>query len=278
MSARSNGGKPGIARPDHPIPDERLLGRPLVMMLDVDGTLAPIAPHPSLATVPAETRRAVAALAARDSVRIALVSGRAAHDARRMVAVANVWTIGNHGAEVITPAGDVIVDPEVARYGPSIAQAAATLKPLLKPLHNVVLENKSWTLSVHYRMADEHVLPRLRAAVEGVTGALGLRLTTGKMIFEIRPPVRVDKGTAVYRLARELGALGEDAALVFVGDDETDEDAFRVLRARVPKAVTVRVGGAGEPRATAAEYAVASPDDVRALLVRLAELEARRGE
>lgn len=263
---------PGVHRP---VPDERLSGNPLVVMLDVDGTLAPIAAHPSLAIVPVDTRRAVAALAAREGVRVALVSGRAAHDARRLVAVENVWTIGNHGAELLSPDGDLIVDPEVAAFGPAVAQAAATLAPLLKPLHSVVLENKGWTLSVHYRMADELVLPRLRAAVDGVTARFGLRLTAGKMVFEVRPPVRVDKGTAVYRLARDLGALGDDAALVFVGDDATDEDAFRLLRARVPRALTVRVGDVEEARTSAAEYTVGGPDEVRALLLRMADREAR---
>jgi trehalose-phosphatase len=253
----------------HDIPDDRLAGRPSVVMLDVDGTLAPIVLHPTLAAVPAETRRVIAALAARPNVSVALVSGRAAHDARRLVAVENVWTIGNHGAELMDPNGEIAVDAEMVRYGPQIARVARALEALLAPLRGVFLENKGWTLSVHYRAADDAIVPRLRAAVEGEVARSGLRMTLGKKVFEVRPPVRIDKGTAVFTLARELGALGDDAALLFAGDDATDEDAFRILRSRVPRAVTVRVGG--EP-ATAAEFTVASNEDMYALLLRIARL------
>lgn len=254
---------------DNAIPESRLVGTPLVIMLDVDGTLAPIALHPSLVRVPAETRRVVAALAARPDIAVALVSGRAAHDARRLVAVENVWTIGNHGAEVMHPNGDITIDPAVAAFAQPVASAAHTLAPLLAPLRNVLLENKGLTLSIHYRTAAEAIVPRLRAAVDGVAARYGLRVTDGKMVFEMRPPTRVDKGTAVYRLARDLGALGDDAALVFAGDDVTDEDAFRLLRSRAPRAVTVHVGEGAD---TAAEFTVASPDDIRALLDRIAAL------
>jgi trehalose-phosphatase len=238
-------------------------------MLDVDGTLAPLALHPSLATVPSETRRLVAGLASRQAVTVALVSGRAAHDARRLVAVENVWVIGNHGAELMDPSGDIAVDPEIARFGQRMVVAARALQPLLAPLRGVYLENKGWTLSVHYRAADEAIVPRLRAAVEGEVERNGLRMTVGKMVFEIRPPVRIDKGTAVYRLARELGALGDDASLLFAGDDVTDEDAFRILRSRIPRAVTVHVGADGT---TAAEFRVASTGDIHALLLRITRL------
>ena len=266
-SAATDGSEGAPAAPH--IPDDRLVGRPTVLMLDVDGTLAPIAQHPSLASVPHDTRRLVAALASRDTVSVALVSGRAAHDARRLVGVENVWVIGNHGAEVMDPNGEVVVDPDVARYGQQMARTALTLQPLLAPLRGVHLENKGWTLSVHYRAADEALVPRLRAAVEGEAARNGLRLTVGKKVFEVRPPVRIDKGTAVYRLARELGALGDDASLTFAGDDATDEDAFRILRTRVPRAVTVHVG---DNSATAAEFTVASTEGVRALLARVTRL------
>ena len=256
------------------IPDARLAGRPLLLMFDVDGTLAPIAAHPSLAQIPDETRRLVASIVMKPGVIVALVSGRAAHDARRLVGVEHVWTVGNHGAEVMDPDGDVSVDADVARYAESIATAARTLEPLIAPLRGVVLENKGWTLSVHYRTADEAVLPRLRAAVDGVVVQNGLRGTEGKKVLEIRPPVSVDKGTAVYRLARDLGALAEDASLVFAGDDATDEDAFRLLRARHPNAVTIHVGNHAD---TAAEFVLADPHALRDLLKRIARnLDARQ--
>jgi len=246
----------------------RLAGVPLVVMLDVDGTLAPIAPRPEEAAVPPETRRAVAALAARDGVQVALVSGRAAGDARRMVAVSNAWVIGNHGAEVVSPSGEELVDPQVAPYEHAMAQARAALTQLLAPVQGVIVEDKRWTLSVHYRQADPNLVPRIHGCVERKAVGLGLRLHEGKMVYEVRPPVRVDKGTAVFSLAQRLGGLSGGASLLFAGDDRTDEDAFRVLRHRAPLAVTVRVAEDGSI-GTVAEFTVADPAAIRQLLTEL---------
>ena len=249
------------------IPFDRLRGRPLALMLDVDGTLAPIAPSPSQARVPDETRRELARLVRQPGVIVALVSGRAAHDAHRIVGVSGVWAIGNHGAEVMAPGGDVTVDGLVSAFADSMARASAALRPLVESLPGVLVENKTWTLSIHYRLADPAVLPDLRRAAGDVAARDGLRLTEGNMVVEVRPPVAVDKGTAIHRLAGELGALGSGASLFFAGDDTTDEDAFRLLRSRVPNAVTLQVGWRPD---TSAEFRVGTPDDVRAVLERIA--------
>lgn len=265
----------------------RLAGRPLAVLLDVDGTLAPIVSRPEEAAVPPETRRVVAALAALPDVRVALVSGRAAADARRMVGVANVWVIGNHGFEMVSPDGEELAQPELEPWRSAIARAARRIAPLLAPVPGVLLEDKGWTLSVHYRLADPTVVPRLVESVERVAEPLGLRVSRGKMVVEVRPDVRVDKGTAVLRLVTELGALprrenevaedddgaaasGNCGSVVYVGDDRTDEDAFRALRSRSARAVTVRVTH-GEEKATAAEFSVEDPAAVRSFLEWLLE-------
>lgn len=259
--------------PDMLVPAARLARRPLLLLLDIDGTLAPIAPHPMLAEVPADTRRLVAALAAMPDVTVVLVSGRGAFDAKRLVGVDGVWTIGNHGAEIIAPNGTVTIDPEVSRYAESMARTAQTLEPLLSPIDGVIVENKTWTLSVHYRAADERVVPRVRGVVEGVAAQHGLKVTDGKKIFEVRPPTRVDKGTAIERLAQDLGGLSEDSAVLFAGDDVTDEDAFRFLRQNHPHAVTIHIG---EGVNTAAEFTFSTTERLRALLERIARTACAR--
>jgi trehalose-phosphatase len=267
MTAAAATGGPSDVDPESLIPTARLSGQPLLLMFDVDGTLAPIVLLPSLAQVPDDTRRVIAFLATCPGVFVVLVSGRAAADARQVVDVDNVWTIGNHGAEVMRPTGEITVDPIVARYAQAMARTAHALEPMLAPLDGVVLENKRWTLSVHYRAADEGIVPRLREDVRRIVEQHGLRITHGKKVFEIRPPVPVDKGTAIQRVAGELGALNEHAALLFAGDDETDEDAFHLLRAQCPRAVTIHVG---DQPSTAAEFRLAGPDQLRALLQRIA--------
>jgi trehalose 6-phosphate phosphatase len=264
--ATDAGGPPEVD-PENSIPAARLAGRPLLLMLDVDGTLAPIAPRPSLAQVPDETRAVLASLATRPSITVVLVSGRAARDAQRVVGVDNLWTIGNHGAEVIDPRGDITVDAAVARYGDAIAREADTLGPTLAQLDGIILENKQWTLSIHYRLADDAVVPRLRTLVAEAAARNGLLVTQGKRVLEIRPPANVDKGTAIRRLAERLGAFAADASVLFAGDDVTDEDAFQMLRAEFPRAVTIHVGD--NPN-TAAEFTLATPEEMRALLERIA--------
>ncbi|HVE78398.1 MAG TPA: trehalose-phosphatase [Gemmatimonadaceae bacterium] len=250
----------------------RLDGTPLVLLLDIDGTLAPIVSRPELAEVPPETRRALASLAASPAVHVGVVSGRGAGDARRLAGLTHGWVIGNHGLETIAPDGEETVDRQVAPFRPGLAKAARALERLLAAVPGVTVEDKIWSHSVHYRLADPAVVPRVRRAVEDVAREHGLRVTTGKLIFELRAPVKVDKGTAVVALADRLGGLEPSASLVFAGDDVSDEDAFRLLRVRVPHAITVRIGA--EPPETAAEFRLPDPAAMRVLLERLAE--ARR--
>lgn len=252
--------------------ERRVRGTPLLVLLDVDGTLAPIASRPEEAEVPVPTRRAVASLAVRPGVHVALVSGRASADARRMVAVARVWVIGNHGCEVVSPEGESTVDERVAPYGPAMAQVAKRLRAQTAQIDGVIVEDKGWTLSIHFRLATPSVVPGLRAAILEAIREHGLQLTEGKMVFEVRPPVTVHKGSAVLALATELGGLADDASIVFAGDDRTDEDAFRVLREHAPNAVTIRVSDA--PVSTAAEFMVKGPEEFRSFLEWLAELRA----
>ena len=243
---------------------DRIGGSPRIIMLDVDGTLAPIASRPQDASVPPATRRAIAALAARPGVHVVIVSGRGAADARRLVSVGNIWVIGNHGFEVVGPQGETEVVPQAEGYRVPMAQASRKIAASVTHVAGVLLEDKVWTLSVHYRLADPGVVPRLRASLEGVAEQHGLRITEGKEVFELRPPVEHDKGTAVLALARRLGGLLPGTSVVFIGDDRTDEDAFRILRQHNPEAVTIRV--ADDDVQTAAEFRLPDPDAVRRFL------------
>lgn len=250
----------------------RLASRPLVLLLDVDGTLSPIAPTPESATVPETTRHAIARLVRGRDVHVALVSGRAARDARRLVGVEGVWAIGNHGFETITPDGEYLTDPALARYRDHVAASAEAAAGLVEAHPGTQLEDKTWTLSIHYRRAQAGTEDVLRAALERIAARHHLKLTAGKMVFELRPPVAVDKGTASLALLDRLIGEGSGAAL-YAGDDRTDEDAFRALRTERPGAVTVRIApeNAEAPAETAAEFMVPGVGAMGAFLERLAE-------
>jgi trehalose 6-phosphate phosphatase len=243
---------------------DRLRGSPRIIMLDIDGTLSPIAPRPQDAVVPQATRRAIATLASRPGVHVALVSGRGAADARRLVSVGNSWVIGNHGLEVVGPQGETEIAPEAEPYRGALAQASRKIASAVTHVAGVMLEDKTWTLSVHYRLADPGVIPRLKAAIDAIAQQHGLRTTEGKGVYEVRPPVDLHKGTAVLALARQLGGLIPGTSVVFAGDDRTDEDAFRILRQHNPDAVTIRVGDDETP--TAAEFRLPDPEAVRRFL------------
>jgi trehalose 6-phosphate phosphatase len=181
------------------------------VLLDVDGTLAPIVERPEDAAVPVETRQEVDRLASRYGL-VACISGRPAADARRLVGVEGIDYVGVHGLEG---------DPEAERFKP---QLEAFVERIAWPWR---VESKAGvTLSFHYREADDGQDAARRAEeVAGAAEEAGLKPHHGRKVVEVRPPVAVDKGTAVRRL---LDGKPLRRAL-YAGDDTTDLDAFRGL-------------------------------------------------
>ena len=263
------------AAPAAPVPTEivrtiggRLDRSPLLVLLDVDGTLAPIASTPSAANVPRPTREALVRLTRAPGVTVALVSGRAAEDAWGLVGVPGVWAIGNHGFELRHPEGTITPDERVRDFEGAIADAARRLARELQEVTGSIVENKRWTLSVHYRLVADGDVARLVDRAEATARDLGLRVLGGKKIVELRPPVDVHKGTACLAFAEAIGVRRNAGSAFYAGDDRTDEDAFRELRAALPDTVTVRIAAAEDRDAAPsdAELTLESPADLRVLL------------
>lgn len=238
----------------------RLDASPLALLLDIDGTLAPIAPTPSMAQVPVATRQTLERLAELPGVVVAAVSGRAAENARKMLGIPSAWIIGNHGYEVLQPQKGISIRPGAAQYEAAMARAAQQLSSV-EMIDGALLEHKRWTLSVHYRNVAHGALA-LQNRVRKVATELGLRVTEGKKVIEVRPPIDVDKGTAALEFALQHRAL-PDGAVLYAGDDRTDEDAFRALRSST-RAVTLCIG-ASAPE-TAAELVLRSPAELAEVL------------
>ena len=256
---------------DEPLRD-RLAGSPRIVLLDIDGTLAPIAPTPEAAAVPHSTRAILTELAGHPNTTLALVTGRAAADGRAMVPGTRLWVIGNHGAEILAPDGTHEVERSVAAFGPVMENASKRIAARVGMHAGILVENKTWTLSVHYRLADPAIAPAVRREVESVAAELGLLMAEGRMVYEVKPPVRVHKGTAVVQLVNRLSADWDDerregALLLFAGDDVTDEDAFRMLREEFPRAITIKVATEDVP--TAAEFRARDPEEIGRLLEQL---------
>ncbi|HSY81806.1 MAG TPA: trehalose-phosphatase [Gemmatimonadaceae bacterium] len=240
----------------------RLSGTPLVLLLDIDGTISAIAPRPVEATVLPTALDALRSLVRSDGVVVGLVSGRMADDVRRMVPIEPVWVIGNHGAEIVSPDGQETVEPSVAAFEGAVAAARRSLEA-----SGVAVEDKRWTLTVHYRATG--IEPR--EVVSRVAAEHGLVVVTGKKVLELRPPVTVNKGTAAVALVERLGGFRSGASILYAGDDATDEDAFVAIRSRDPRPVTLHVAGEGS-QTTCAEYIVADPMEMGSVLAWLAEL------
>ena len=196
------------------------------VMLDVDGTLAPIVRHADDAMMAQATRSLLSAIAKRYAL-VACISGRRATDTRRIVSIGSIAYVGNHGGEVLPPSGsEVRVDPELrawTRRVQSFARAADT--PELRRLR-VRLEDKGPIIAFHWRGAPDETEAEM--AVRGIAAdaeAEGLQTHWGRKVLEVRPPVRIDKGVGIRNLLRDT----EVAHAMYAGDDATDLDAFRAL-------------------------------------------------
>ncbi len=244
-----------------------LTQRPRGLLTDIDGTLSPIAPTPDQARLLRGVRPTLRrALDSFDLV--AAISGRPAVDARRMVGIPQMTYIGNHGMERLTPLDRVPqISPEVRAYQDAIADTLHEARVQLKDFASELLfENKGATASIHYRLASDADSARLAilSALEPLAHRQRLRVTEGRMVVEIRPPLDRDKGTSVRALIREYGL----ACAVYLGDDTTDLDAFRALRALredgVCQAIAVAVRHSEAPAALldTADIALDSLDDV----------------
>jgi len=196
------------------------------ILLDVDGTLAPIVREPGDAAVPALTLSHLTALAERYRL-VACISGRRACDARRIVALPSITYVGNHGAEVLRPGTDEVeVDPGVARWTARVRDFAARALTAERAALGVRAEDKASIAAFHWRGAGDE--DAARAAVRQIAAdaeAQGLGVHWGRKVLEVRAPVEVNKGLAVERLLHDSGLR----AALYVGDDRTDVDAFDAL-------------------------------------------------
>jgi trehalose-phosphatase len=153
----------------------------------------------------------------------------------------------------------------------TIDRAAAHLRNRLAGLPGVLVEPKRFALAVHFRLAAEADLPRIERAVDAAAASHpGLRKTCGKKVFELRPTLDWDKGKALLWLLEQfqIGRIGRLRPIrpIFIGDDLTDEDAFRAVKGRGIGGIGILV--AEEPRATVAEYSLRDPEEVREFLGR----------
>jgi trehalose 6-phosphate phosphatase len=197
------------------------------VLLDIDGTLAPIVRHATDAHVPEATRTVLIEIAKRYRL-VGCVSGRRAATARQIVAIGTLAYVGNHGGELLRPgATRPEVDPELSAWTERIRAFAATA---LTPEHQRLRirgEDKDAIAAFHWRGApDEQAAQEAVREIARLAEQQGFAVHWGRKVLEVRPPVALDKGIGIAKLLRDSPAT----AALYVGDDTTDLDAFRGLR------------------------------------------------
>ena len=238
----------------------RLAGKELALFLDYDGTLTPIVSQPEYALLADDMRAVLKRLASLCTV--AIMSGRDRGDVERLVGLPELIYAGSHGFDIAGPRGLRLEYAGGVDRLPDLDAAEGELEPFVVSVSGARVERKRFAIAVHYRNLDESDVPRVAAGVRAVLARhKRLRMSGGKKVFELRPDIDWDKGRAVMWLLEALGLGPEGVIPMYVGDDVTDEDAFRALYGR---GIGVVVGE--PPYPSRATYSLRDTDEVQRFL------------
>jgi trehalose 6-phosphate phosphatase len=238
----------------------RIEGRRLAVFLDYDGTLTPIVEDPAKADLAEDMREAVAALARK--VTVGIVSGRNLEDLRSRVGLDCVFLAGSHGFDIAGPKGWHETLQKGTEFLPDLDGAEKALRARVEAIEGAAVERKKFSIAVHYRRVRQEEVGKVEEAVDRALDEHGrLRKGRGKKVLRLQPALDWDKGHAVDWLLERLELDRQGVLPIYLGDDVTDEDAFRRLAGR---GITVAVRDGD--RRTAADLTLADPDDVRRFL------------
>lgn len=246
-------------------------GKLVAVFLDYDGTLTPIVSNPDLALMSEHARESVRRVA--QLFPTAIISGRGREKVQQFVRLDELYYAGSHGMDIVGPQVDG------APHADLCFQPAAQFAPLMDSVHDELeagvasiagssVEHNKFCVSVHFRNCSPEDYPAVVGAVDAVVAAHPeLRITRGRKVLEVRPQVDWDKGTALAHLLEVLGLADPQAVFcIYIGDDRTDEDAFKVL------AMEGLGGGilvSTKQKPTAGLWTLRDPTEVAAFLNRL---------
>jgi trehalose 6-phosphate phosphatase len=232
--------------------------RRLAVFLDYDGTLTPIVSQPDKALLSGSTRQVVQTLAAH--VPVAILTGRDLDDIRRRVDINEIAYAGSHGFDIAGPRESR--KQMATEFLPVLDVAEKGLREKLAAIPGALLERKRFSIAAHYRQANESGVIKITQAVnEAAARHRELRKIAGKKVYELQPDIDWNKGSAVLWLLEKLGLDQPDVLPLYIGDDRTDEDAFRALRQR-----GVGIIVSEQPRPSAARYALKDPAEAERFL------------
>jgi trehalose 6-phosphate phosphatase len=238
----------------------RTEGKTIAVFLDYDGTLTPIVSDPEKATLSDAMRRVLKALS--EGVPIAVISGRDLPDVQRMAGIQGIFYAGSHGFDIAGPEGMHINHQKGAEFLPALDQAEKELEEKLGTIEGARVERKKFAIAVHYRNVKEEEVESVKRTVEEVASSYpGLRRSGGKKIFELQPKIDWHKGKALLWLLEMMDLDKPHVVPFYIGDDLTDEDAFRSL-----KGLGLGIVVMERPRASEAQYRLSDTDEVARFL------------
>jgi trehalose-phosphatase len=233
----------------------------LFLLLDYDGTLTPIVSSPELALCPREVKVLLEKLRDSPHALLAIISGRSLEDLKEKVGIPGLIYVGNHGLDIQNPIGvhKKKLSPSREKELRNIIQ---TLQKSFREIPGILLEDKGPILAVHYRNVAQKYLGWIHRVLKETSEKWKGRwkIAHGKMVFEIRPGVDFHKGKAVRDI---LQGSSRDLLPIYIGDDQTDEDAFREVKGR---GITVFIGPGW--LTSEAEYYLKNPAEVQEFLLR----------
>jgi trehalose-phosphatase len=202
-------------------------GNKILLFLDYDGTLVPIKKKPELAVLHPRRRKVLESLS--EKFFVSVVSGRSLREIKKIVGIDTLAYIGNHGLEMCWR-DKRWVHPEAEKIRPALEGVLKRLRIRTRGLKEVLIEDKRLTASIHYRLLAPESRKKLKKII-GKETQIHKRLliiTEGKRVYELRPKLEWDKGRGILQLIQWL-ELEKARIKVYVGDDRTDEDAFKAL-------------------------------------------------
>ncbi|PYI46769.1 MAG: trehalose-phosphatase [Verrucomicrobia bacterium] len=230
----------------------------VAVFLDYDGTLTPIVSHPKDAWLADSMRQTLQELAAQTPV--AILSGRDLDDVRQRAGIDDIVYAGSHGFDIAGPHG--LRRQMATEFLPKLDTVENELHKRLDGISGALVERKRFSIAAHYRNVKEEDIPRVKRAVaEAAARHRELRRIDGKKVYELLPDIEWDKGKAVLWLLEALGLDRENSRSIYIGDDVTDEDAFRALERR---GIGILVCEESQP--TAARYSLGEPAEVERFL------------
>jgi len=212
---------------DHLDAFEKFKDSRTAIITDIDGTISEIAPTPDKAVVSPLMRSLLKKLTDKFKL-VAVLSGRSVEDARRMVGVDGLLYVGNHGLEYIKD-GEIYIEPEIEKYLPAIKKVTKDIQSgELRKVDGLIFEKKGVCFSIHYRLCEdpEKAKKMVLDTLENTRKSTDLKITEGRRVVEIRPPIGHDKGIILQKLVTD----NQLEKVIYLGDDITDADAFYKLK------------------------------------------------